>query len=160
MKAGSLRLGGVPRSYDDHVIVIGDAAGLIDPMTGEGIHHAMDSGRIAAKALNEAIGAGNHSRSALKIYHERIYHEFVYDFAWSMAICIFLYRFPIFIDAAVAAVQRKGNKFLARWADIMTGRKSKIHLLRPEFVIVITFEFLILLVKLLIGRYPKPAKAA
>jgi len=48
-------------------------------------------------------------------------------------------------------VQRKGNKFLARWADIMTGRKSKIHLLRPEFVIVITFEFLILLVKLLIA---------
>ena len=31
----SLRLGGEPRSSDDHVILIGDAAGMIDPMTGE-----------------------------------------------------------------------------------------------------------------------------
>jgi len=30
----SLRLGGVPRSSDDHVILVGDAAGMIDPMTG------------------------------------------------------------------------------------------------------------------------------
>ena len=32
--AGSLRLGGEKCTYDDHVIVIGDAAGMIDPMTG------------------------------------------------------------------------------------------------------------------------------
>lgn len=32
--AASLRLGGVPCSHGDHVIVVGDAAGMIDPMTG------------------------------------------------------------------------------------------------------------------------------
>lgn len=32
--AASLRLGGVPKSYGEHVIVVGDAAGMIDPMTG------------------------------------------------------------------------------------------------------------------------------
>jgi|SRR6218665_1846865 len=32
--SASLRLGGVPRSSDDHVILVGDAAGMIDPMTG------------------------------------------------------------------------------------------------------------------------------
>jgi len=30
----SLRVGGVPRSFDDHVLLLGDAAGMIDPMTG------------------------------------------------------------------------------------------------------------------------------
>ena len=30
----SLRLGGVPVSYDTHCVVVGDAAGMIDPMTG------------------------------------------------------------------------------------------------------------------------------
>ena len=43
MRAAALRLGsqGVPKSYDDHLIIVGDAAGHIDPLTGEGIHTAM-----------------------------------------------------------------------------------------------------------------------
>ena len=43
MKAAALRLGsqGLTTSYDDHVLIIGDAAGHIDPLTGEGIHTAM-----------------------------------------------------------------------------------------------------------------------
>ena len=31
----SLRLGGEAVSYGEHVIVVGDAAGMIDPMTGK-----------------------------------------------------------------------------------------------------------------------------
>jgi len=79
-------------------------------------------------------------------------HAFGNDFIWSMRICQLLYRFPILIDAATAAVARKGDAFLARWADIMTGRVPKSHLFRPEFVIVITFELFVLLGKKLLGR--------
>ena len=42
MKAAYLRLGGISNSYGDNILVIGDACGLINPMTGEGIHYAMD----------------------------------------------------------------------------------------------------------------------
>ena len=53
-------------------------------------------------------------------------------------------------------MQRKGNEFLARWADIMTGRVPKIHLLRPEFVIVITFCLLQLVVeRYVLGKKPE-----
>ena len=38
-----------------------------------------------------------------------------------MWICQLIWHFPILLDAATAAVARKGDKFLARWADIMTG---------------------------------------
>ena len=43
MKAAALRLGsqGLTTSYDDHLLIVGDAAGHIDPLTGEGIHTAM-----------------------------------------------------------------------------------------------------------------------
>jgi hypothetical protein len=41
----------------------------------------------------------------------------------------------------------------SRWADIMTGRVPKTALLKPEFVIVITFELFILLAKKLTGQY-------
>lgn len=66
--------------------------------------------------------------------------------------CQLLYRFPILLDAATAAINRKGDKFLAKWADIMTGRVPKIHLLRPEFVIVITFEIIALMLKRLFSK--------
>jgi flavin-dependent dehydrogenase len=38
MKSASLRLGGIPKSYDHHLLIIGDAAGFIDPLTG-GTYH-------------------------------------------------------------------------------------------------------------------------
>src|SRR5262249_12235952 len=49
-----------PIAYDrvpGNVIAIGDAAGMIDPFCGEGMHHALDSGitaaRIVAKGLRD-----------------------------------------------------------------------------------------------------------
>ncbi|XP_070572639.1 conditioned medium factor receptor 1-like [Ptychodera flava] len=151
MKAASLRFGGEPVTYGDHVILVGDAAGMIDPMTGEGIHHAMDGGRIAARFLSSALVHGNYDSQVMQIYHKRWMKEFGSDFYWSCHICNLLYRFPILLDAATAAVARKGDKFLARWADIMTGRVPKVHLLKPEFVIVITFELFKLIGKRLLG---------
>jgi len=147
MKAGSLRLGGIDKSFSKQLLIVGDAAGMIDPMTGEGIHHAMDGGRIAAKWLNEAINKGNFSEEVFRGYHQHWKAAFGNDFKWSMSMCQFVYRYPILLDAAAAAVSRKGDEFLARWADIMTGRVPKVHLLRPEFVIVIGFELLLLILK-------------
>ena len=42
----------------------------------------------------------------------------------SMMFCQLIYRFPILLDAATAAVQRKGDTMLLKWADIMTGKSS------------------------------------
>ena len=52
MKAASLRLGGqgLRTTYDDHLVIIGDAAGHIDPLTGEGIHTAIMVGLLADSA--------------------------------------------------------------------------------------------------------------
>ena len=40
------------------VLLAGDAAGLVDPITGEGIGYAMQSGQLAAKAALAALSAG------------------------------------------------------------------------------------------------------
>jgi len=40
------------------VLLAGDAAGLVDPITGEGIALAMESGALAAQAAAQAIAAG------------------------------------------------------------------------------------------------------
>ena len=77
----------------------------------------------------------------------------------SDAIYRFLYRYPIFIDAAAAAAERRGDRFLARYADIMTGRIPKANLLRPEISLVVGFEVLVLLLKRMFkGGYGKKDK--
>lgn len=49
------------------VLLAGDAAGLVDPITGEGIAHALHSGELAAIAVAEAL-AKNAPDSALARY--------------------------------------------------------------------------------------------
>ena len=51
MKGAWLRLGGIPKSYADNLLIIGDAAGHIDPLTGEGIQFAMEGAEQAAETL-------------------------------------------------------------------------------------------------------------
>jgi flavin-dependent dehydrogenase len=43
----------IPRG---RVLLAGDAAGLVDPLTGEGIHSAIVSGQAAAAAILEVLG--------------------------------------------------------------------------------------------------------
>ena len=48
--------GGFERKVStDRVLLVGDAAGFIDPLTGEGIYYALKSGKIAAYACSYAI---------------------------------------------------------------------------------------------------------
>jgi len=51
-----LGLGGHAYTPRGRVLLAGDAAGLVDPLTGEGIHSALVSGQAAAAAILEAAG--------------------------------------------------------------------------------------------------------
>jgi geranylgeranyl reductase family len=52
----------------DNLILIGDAARFINPMTGGGIHEACISGMLASQVLKKCIDSGDLSESALKEY--------------------------------------------------------------------------------------------
>mgnify|MGYP000444871834 FL=1 len=41
------------------ILVVGDAAGVVAPSSGEGIYYAMDCGRTMARAAHEALKTGN-----------------------------------------------------------------------------------------------------
>jgi geranylgeranyl reductase family protein len=56
------------RTHAERVLVIGDAAGLVSPLSGEGIARAMESGEMAAAHALRALAAGDFSARALAAY--------------------------------------------------------------------------------------------
>ena len=61
---------------DDGVLLVGDAAGFLDPFTGEGVYAALRSAEIAAAVAARAIRADDVSVSALRPAHLRRATEF------------------------------------------------------------------------------------
>jgi geranylgeranyl reductase family protein len=140
MRAAPLRLGGVPRSYGDHLLLVGDAAGHIDPLTGEGIQYAMDGAEIAAETLDEALAAGDLRAGFLRRYHDRWMAAFGRDFRWSRALAAASARVPSMLDGCAALMQKRGTEFLLEWADAMTGALPKRTFLRPGLAVPMLLE--------------------
>ncbi|MFT6849252.1 MAG: geranylgeranyl reductase family protein [Sphingobacteriales bacterium] len=71
-----LPLGSKKRSISgDNYLLIGDAASLIDPFSGEGIGNALKSAMVAAEKIEEALDAGDFSASFLKAYDKKVYKQ-------------------------------------------------------------------------------------
>lgn len=62
--------GGIGTHARDGFLVIGDAAGQINPLAGEGVRHALVSGRLAAEVLDAALDR-DHVFSSLRLYDSR-----------------------------------------------------------------------------------------
>ena len=57
----------------DHCMLLGDAARIVDPFTGEGIANAMLSGMLAAETAGKAVNALDFSESTLNAYDNLLY---------------------------------------------------------------------------------------
>lgn len=61
------------KAHGDGFLLLGDAAGLIDPFTGEGIGNALFSAKLAIETAAEAVEATDFSESFLKRYESRLW---------------------------------------------------------------------------------------
>ncbi|GMH39603.1 hypothetical protein BSKO_07501 [Bryopsis sp. KO-2023] len=137
MKAASLRLGsqGLVTSFDDHLLIIGDAAGHIDPLTGEGIHTAMMGGKAAGLTVLDMRKTGDFTKASTKVYHTRWMKAFGHDFGMSRSAANLIYRFPLLLDACAMEMHRQGDSMMAKWAEVMTCMQPKTYFLRPNVAI-------------------------
>lgn len=60
--------GPLERTVSDGLIIVGDAAGQISPIVGEGIRFALDIGSIAGSVASRAIDSGDYSEDFLSQY--------------------------------------------------------------------------------------------
>lgn len=73
IRGAGLPLGSKWRELIHHrVLMMGDAAGLVDPFSGEGIGQAMTSGRLAAQTVLHGLKTGKGSVRDLQGYSQQL----------------------------------------------------------------------------------------
>jgi geranylgeranyl reductase family protein len=86
-----IHLGGSIDVQRGRVILVGDAARLVDPFLGEGIYYAIKSAHIASQAL---LDAGSQALTAGMVYEERLRTQVVTELHTALKVARLLYCFP------------------------------------------------------------------
>ena len=63
------------KNHGDGFMLLGDAAGLIDPFTGEGIGNAMISAKYAIATLKKAVNSKDFSEKSLSAYDKLLWEN-------------------------------------------------------------------------------------
>jgi len=103
--------------HSGRCLLVGDAAGLADPFSGEGIFSAVRSAQIASSALEEAL-KGN--CDSLKLYEEAIDRDLMPELECSRLFRAFFNLRPSHYHRKIASQDRWWNAM----AKIMRGEKT------------------------------------
>lgn len=135
MRGAWLRLGGIPKSYADGLLIIGDAAGHIDPLTGEGIQFAMEGAEKAADTLIAAFRAGRFDAQFLSSYQDAWRREFGHKFPLAARASRLMARYPELVDSMARVANDRDDEFFFAWADIMMGEAPWSDFLKPKLAL-------------------------
>lgn len=94
---------------DGPVLLTGDAAGLVNPMTGEGIYYAVATGVLAGRAAVRALGRGAPEQAGA--WHRAAVRALLGPHLRSTWAAARLTRSPAVIDAGIRASARHGRVF-------------------------------------------------
>ncbi|MBA2547743.1 MAG: NAD(P)/FAD-dependent oxidoreductase [Burkholderiaceae bacterium] len=123
-RAGLIPVGGpVDPIAGDRVLLVGDAAGLVSPLTAGGIHTALESGRAAAHAIAGALASddggavtatidvpGFRSKQLLRCAFDRFQTDWLFD--------VLLKTGLLAIAARLVYFHRRGLLSRAAWKDL------------------------------------------
>lgn len=100
------------------ILLAGDAAGLADPVSFEGITFAIRSGQIAARSL---IDANLRAQQVGETYQSEIAAEILPELDTARRLATILYNFP---KLRATLFKRYGQMFCEGVTDIMTGDRT------------------------------------
>jgi menaquinone-9 beta-reductase len=123
----------------DRIMLIGEAAGLVNPINGEGIPYALLSGRWAAQTAMGCIGQKDFSQCALNSYAMQVENELGSGFKLSELLVqlmrnrtlnpIWLRAFEVMVDRA-----KKDPQYANIAGGILSGLFSSTEGLKPQFI--------------------------
>ncbi|ADJ28887.1 NAD(P)/FAD-dependent oxidoreductase [Nitrosococcus watsonii] len=100
-----------------NILLVGDAAGLVEPITGEGIAFAMQSGRLAAKAIATAAGAG---RPETALAHYLLEYQSIVSL-FSQASMMRYLVFPDPMQRLFVNLLPHSKSMVRRYLDLLAG---------------------------------------
>ncbi|MDQ3103880.1 MAG: geranylgeranyl reductase family protein [Actinomycetota bacterium] len=113
--------------YARGLLLVGDAGGMVNPMNGEGIAYALESGELAAETITQALGRPNADRErVLRAYPEALAARYGGYFTLGRGFVKLIGR-PRFIRAVTRhgikrpALMRIALKLLANLTDPRAG---------------------------------------
>ena len=103
---------------DQRVMLVGDAAGFADPVTGEGIFFALRGAQIASKVIWEGFAI---SFEHIKKYNDLIKKEFMRETILANRLAYILYKNPRF---SYTILRLRGSTLGQYYLDIVSGTRS------------------------------------
>lgn len=122
----------------DRFLLLGDAANLIDPFTGEGIGNAIRSGRVAAEHLLKAFERNRFDAEFNKTYDREIYRKMWKELRISRSMQLLLYYPRIFNFVVKKASKNESIRTLL--TSMLDNIDLKKELLKPTFYIKLIFN--------------------
>ncbi len=98
-------------------LLVGDAAGLVDPLSGEGIYGAFVSGRLAARAIRGYLAG---ETPDLRSYEETVDSELMPDIVVSRKLQAVLHRVP----RLCVATMRYSDRFWRLLCGVVRGERT------------------------------------
>ncbi len=121
----------------ERFMLVGDAASLIDPVTGEGIGHAAVSGMLAAEQVKRSLEANNFTDDFMFQYDQNLYNKIGKELTISRKIPGFI-RYPWLFNAMI----NKGLKSKTLQEKLMlaiTDLETRKRLKEPTLYLKILF---------------------
>ena len=129
----SLPVGSIQRPVlGDGFMLLGDAAGLIDPFTGEGIGNAMISAKHAVKTASLALEAKDFSQEFLKSYERELFAQISKTLKLNTKLH-YLSSFPVLLDFTIKRAGR--NQEIASLLSKMSTHKLPMSKITSWFFI-------------------------
>ncbi len=118
------------RAAGENWMIVGEAAGLVNPVTGEGIDLAMESGLIAARILHDDIERGRRNHRG---YQREIWDRFGPLFT-GLRVLRDILIMPFFTDYALWLMRQ--HRFLTRTVmSISQGFAPPQNVFHPRFIV-------------------------
>ncbi|MFW6381673.1 MAG: NAD(P)/FAD-dependent oxidoreductase [Bacillota bacterium] len=105
-----------------NLLLVGDAAGLVNPITGEGIYYALKSGQLAVRAIDKV--EGHRTTGLIDIYADSLKEEIIPELKFFLRLRALLCKSPGVIQGWLlkAALHLFGNYLTDK---IQTGHRSE-----------------------------------
>lgn len=105
-------------TYSDNLLVVGDAAGQVSPLTAEGIYYSMVSARIAAKTAIEAVSENDLSGKYLEDYENEWKKEIGADL-----------KFGVWINNLLLSEDKRTDYLIHE-----AGRNRELRIMITDFI--------------------------